>query len=87
VQNNGPVDEPRLATVIGMQTTGVGQPDEEVYSQSMMVSDPVGGGATTWGFQNFVPDNNSSIHWIATISDDDPDEDIDTIMPAIRVCP
>ncbi len=78
VRNNGTVNAPRLATIVGQQG-GV-----EVYRETMMVNDPVGGGATTFNFQNFVPRLAVPVNWTATIDDDDPDIDVATATTNVR---
>ncbi len=69
VKNNGTVDQPRDATVVGQQG-GV-----QIYNQTMAVSDPPGGGRTAWVFPPFTPAVPEGIVWTATIADDDPDID------------
>jgi hypothetical protein len=69
VRNGGSVDEPRMATVVGVQN-GV-----EVYNQAMIVSDPVGDGRSTVAFPSYAPVAAGDIRWTATIADDDPDVD------------
>ena len=72
VYNAGEVDEPRLATVVGMQGATV------VYSETMMVSDMIDGEPTLYKFLSYDPENAGMIQWTATIADDDPDVDVAT---------
>ena len=70
VRNNGSVDGMVPATVIGIQN-GV-----EVYTETRMVSDPIGDGHSTFEFRPYLPRVTGNISWTATIADDDPDTDV-----------
>jgi len=72
VYNAGEVDEPRPATVVGMQGSTV------VYSETMMVSDKINGGPKLYKFLSYDPERGGRIRWTATIADDDPDVDVAT---------
>ncbi len=79
VKNNGSADGQAMVTLIGMQN-GV-----EVYNQTMAVSDPVGGGHSTYFFASYAPVASGDIVWTVTLSDADPDEDM--LMAITRVDP
>jgi hypothetical protein len=69
VVNNGAVDEPRPATVVGEQNGGV------VYNETIAVFAPVGSAKITHEFPSYTPTATGVITWTATIADDDPDID------------
>lgn len=69
VENNGDNDGAAEATVVGVQN-GV-----EVYREVLTVSDPMGGGVTTYTFPPYLPTETGQITWTGTLVDDDPDED------------
>ncbi|HAK60264.1 MAG TPA: hypothetical protein DCO77_07750 [Nitrospiraceae bacterium] len=79
VKNVGVIDEPRPATVTGVQN-GI-----EVYNVSMDVSDAVGDGRTTYELPSYTPTAAGDIMWTATIADDDPD--VDEATAVTRVVP
>jgi cysteine-rich repeat protein len=79
VRNSGAVDEPRPATVNGMQN------GKQVYHEIMMVSDPAGNGQAQYNFPAFTPTAAGEIVWTATIDDDDPD--LDTATATTKVVP
>jgi hypothetical protein len=81
VKNYGMVDEPRPATVIGVQN------GMEVYNETIMVSDAPGDDDHT-RFESFptftpTPDHVGKIMWTATIEDDDPDPDVATAQTKV----
>lgn len=69
VKNRGMVDEPRPATVDGVQN-GV-----QIYSETMMVSAPLGGEERRFDFRPYIPTQSGNIVWLATIDDDNADVD------------
>ncbi|MBI5394121.1 MAG: choice-of-anchor D domain-containing protein [Verrucomicrobia bacterium] len=69
VNNIGKVDQPRPATVTGRQN------NVTIYNQTMTVSDPIGGRATTHSFPSYTPQTNGEITWTVTLQDDDADRD------------
>jgi hypothetical protein len=69
VKNNGTADQPRPATVVGMQG-GI-----EIYNETLAVSDPVGDGRSIFKFPSYTPEMAADILWTAVINDDDPDDD------------
>jgi hypothetical protein len=77
VENGGDTEGPASATITGVQD---GSP---VYAQTITVSDPLGGGATTYTFQSYIPEVAGDITWTATIDDDDPDEDVETATTVV----
>ena len=77
VINSGRVDLPQDATLVGIQNAF------EVYRQTTAVSDPVGGGATTWTFPSFTPAVVGDISWTVTVDDSDPDADVATATTRI----
>jgi PKD repeat protein len=77
VRNDGQVDEPRLATVVGMLGA------VEVYRESLDVFDDVGDGSSRFAFPEYVPDMSGDIMWQATIEDDDIDEDMATALTTV----
>jgi hypothetical protein len=82
VRNNGAVDQPRPARIRGVTQAGV-----VFYDQTVQVSDPVGGGATTVNFpasQSTTVAGPGTITWTATIDDTDPDVDQATATTTVR---
>jgi VCBS repeat-containing protein len=99
VKNNGDVDSPRPATVIGVQN-GI-----EIYNETMMVSAPVQDDdewddnnmkrndddeddddeRSVFKFPKYTPTASGIIIWTATIADDDPDVDEATTKTMVRV--
>ena len=69
IQNNGMFDDSRPATVVAVQN-GL-----EVFSDTKMVSDPVGPGRTRALFDPFTPEATGDI--VLTVRIDDDDSDID----------
>jgi hypothetical protein len=70
VRNEGDVDEPALAVVVGMQDGLV------VYEQSLTVADKGGNrGSKKYTFPSFLPTGTSEILWLAVIEDGDADVD------------
>jgi PKD repeat protein len=80
VTNEGNVDSPRPATVVGVQN-GV-----EVYNETMMVSAPIQDDDErgVFKFPNYMPTGSGAIIWTATIADDDPDVDEATARTEVR---
>ncbi len=78
VKNGGQVEGEAMATVLGMQN------GTQVYSQTMAVSDPVGGGQTKFSFPSFTPTTSGNITWTVTIDDADPDVDMDTATTKVK---
>ena len=78
VKNNGIVEEPGMATVVGVQDV------EEVYNLTMQVSDKVSGGGTTHFFPEYTPKVLGDIMWTATIDDDDADVDEATALTVVK---
>lgn len=70
IANNGTLDEPRNATVTG-RIGGV-----EVYRQTQLVRDGLGGGSTNVTFPNYIPVVTGTINWEVVVFDDDPDLDV-----------
>ncbi len=80
VKNNGDLDEPRDATLVGMQD-GV-----EVVNETLQVADsPGNGGATNYRFMPFSPASVGEIIWMVVIDDDD--ADLDEAFAVTRVRP
>jgi hypothetical protein len=70
VRNEGEVNEPRPAVVIGRQGETV------VYEETLMVADKPGNkGSNKFAFPSFLPTAAGEILWIAAIDDDDLDLD------------
>ncbi len=69
VRNGGTVAGVAEANIVGMQNGQV------VYDETLVVSDAVGNGRTTYLFPEFVPSETGNITWTAVIADDDPDTD------------
>ena len=78
IRNEGTVDEPRMATVVGMQNGST------VYSEMMMVSDALNDEPTTWLFPSYTPTAAGDILWTATVQDDDPDDDTATAVTTVK---
>jgi len=76
IRNAGTLDEPRQATVVGVQN------GTEAFSETKMVSAPVQG-STQYLFGPFTPKVVGDIEWSVTISDDDPDEDTATSVTRV----
>jgi hypothetical protein len=70
VKNLGTVDAPRLATVTGQQN-GV-----TIFTQTFEVSAPVAQGRVRYELPDYKPTRRGEILWAASITDDDPDEDV-----------
>jgi hypothetical protein len=79
VQNLSSANESaRQATVVGVRNIF------EVYRETMMVFDPVGGNGTKWSFPAYRPTNLGNIHWTVRVDDDDPDVDLATALTIIK---
>jgi len=78
VANNGAVLGQAIATVVGVQD-GV-----EVYRRRLNVYDDIGKGATTFDFGAYTPSTAGDITWIATIADEDPDEDVASVVTQVK---
>ena len=70
VENGGDTEGNDDATVTGVQN------DTVVSTQTVSVTDAVGGGATRYTFQSYIPDATGDITWTATINDGDSDIDV-----------
>jgi len=68
VTNSGTVDEPRTATIVGMQN------GSEVFRSAFDVSDDVGDGTTSYSME-YTPVATGKIMWMAVIDDDNADDD------------
>jgi hypothetical protein len=68
VRNNGSVDLPRLATLVGIQN------GTEVYRESLLVTAQPGL-ESEWKFPKHEPTAAGTIMWTVTIADDHPDND------------
>ena len=68
----------KQATVIGVQNIF------EVYSETMMVFDLIGGNGTKWSFPVYRPTNLGNIQWTVRVDDDDPDVDLATALTIIN---
>jgi hypothetical protein len=68
----------RQATVVGVENIF------EVYRETMMVFDPVGGNGTKWSFPAYRPTNLGNIQWTVRVDDDDPDVDLATALTIIK---
>jgi hypothetical protein len=79
IQNMGVLDEPRSATVVGVQNSS------EFYNQTLQVSDAPGKGPTTFAFPSYVAVATGDIIWTVTLDDDDPDDD--TALAVTKVVP
>ena len=69
VRNNSTVNGVASATVVGVQNGLV------VYSHTLAVMDPPGGGRTAYQLPAFMPLVTGDITWTAIVSDQDPDSD------------
>jgi PKD repeat protein len=78
VANNGTVDEPRPATVVGTQN------GDEVYNVTIQVSSTPGRGGSQFSFPDYTPTETGDITWVATIADDDPDIDEATATTTVK---
>ena len=58
---------PRPATLVGEQN-GI-----TVYTQTLQVSDPPGGGTSQFAFPAYTPTTTGNINWTLTLQDDNPD--------------
>jgi len=67
IRNAGTVNQPRPATLVGVQN-GV-----TVYTQTLQVSDPPGGGNSRFAFPAYTPTVTGTITWTLTLQDDNPD--------------
>lgn len=65
------------ATITGMQGGTM------VYSETLRVTDGVGGGSTTFDFPSYTPDAAGVIRWTAVIGDTDPDDDLETASTTV----
>jgi len=82
VRNNGTVNQPRNAQIRGVTQTGA-----VFYDRTIPVSDPVGGGTTTFNFPASQSTNAAgagTITWTAEIFDDNPDVDRATATTQVR---
>jgi hypothetical protein len=77
VENNGDLDEPRDAVVIGTQG---GAP---VYEEQLAVWDPPGSGPSAFRFPGYVPSTEGDIAWTAEVFDDAPDDDVATATTGV----
>ena len=77
VFNSSETDEPRIATIVGVQSGA------EVYRESLLVSAPLGGARRIWTFPTFFRDARGPIGWTARIQDDDPDDDLADVVTGI----
>lgn len=77
VKNDGAVDEPREAIVIGTQNGAV------VFEQTLLVSDPVGDGRSTFHL-SYTPVALGDVIWEAVILDDDPDDDFASATTVVQ---
>jgi hypothetical protein len=68
----------RRATVVGVQKIF------EVYRETMMVFDLVGGSGTKWSFPTYRPTKLGNIQWTVKVNDDDPDVDLATALTIIK---
>jgi hypothetical protein len=66
VRNVGTVNGSAPAVVVGVQNGAV------VYNRTVQVSDPIGGGATSFSFPPFTPTALGNISWTATVQDSNP---------------
>jgi hypothetical protein len=78
VRNNGTVNGSRPATVVGVRN------NVQVYSETVQVSDAVGGGSTAFNFPSYQVTVAGNITWTATIADDNPDVDQATATTRVR---
>jgi hypothetical protein len=79
VRNNGTVNGSAIATLRGVSTSG-----EAIPTQTIAVSDPVGGRATRFPFSSFTPTRPGTITWTVTIADSHPDVDQATATTVVR---
>ena len=68
----------RQAIVVGIQNIF------EVYRETMMVFDLVGGSGTKWSFPTYRPTKLGNIQWTVTVNDDNPDVDLATALTIIK---
>ena len=69
----------RPATIVGVAN------GTEVYRQTLLVTDAVGGRATRFNYPSYTTTGNEGvITWTATLSDDDPDPDQVTTTTSVR---
>ncbi len=78
VKNVGTVDGLRDATLTGIQN-GL-----EVYTETIVVNDPLGNGASSFAFGPFTPTVAGEITWTVTVFDDDPDVDVAVRITNVR---
>lgn len=78
VRNEGPDNEPRLATVIGWQD------GEKVYEESQWVAAEVNRGTEKYEYPGYWPVEDGEIQWTATIADDDSDDDSATSTTTVK---
>ncbi len=78
VKNLGTVDGLRDATLTGIQN-GL-----EVYTETIVVNDPLGNGASSFAFGPFTPTVAGEITWTVTVFDDDPDVDVAVRITNVR---
>jgi hypothetical protein len=83
VRNNGTVDEPRTATLVGRTIPG----DNLVFQDQLQVYDPPAGGPTAFVISptdmGFIP-QAGGIRWEIVIPDADPDDDTATDITVVR---
>lgn len=79
IKNNGTVEGQGSVTISGVQN-GI-----EVYSQTLMVTDAVGGRSSHYVFPGYASAAPGEIVWTITLSDGDPDAD--TVTATTRVEP
>jgi hypothetical protein len=68
----------KQAIVVGVQNIF------EVYRETMMVFDLVGGSGTKWSFPTYRPTELGNIQWTVRVNDDDPDVDSATALTIIK---
>ena len=80
VKNNGTANGQRAATVVGVRG------GQQVYTQTVQVNDPLGGGSTAFDFPpyNVTATPAGNIAWTATIVDDNVDVDRATASTRVR---
>ncbi len=77
VRNAGTVNQTRNATLTGTRNGA------QVYSQTLSVSDPPGGGTSQFAFPAYTPTATGTINWRVEIFDDNPDVDVATGTTAV----
>lgn len=83
IANTGEVDEPRAATLVGLQG------GREVYRRTKRVSAPVGGWCAprVYSFPEYRPTKPGPIRWVLTVHDDEPDLDKACRKTFVRAAP